>query len=417
VQAPTVRVGKILTDLTLWLCNTLQTIRFSLTEVERMAFPISVRTAFPYALMILFPFQLILASCDSNDPFSPDDPPRITFRKVLEREVSDVTGYPSGLAVTPDGQWLVSLGFSTATITVYNPSTLQPVAGPVHEIPCPPPHDCDGFDPIIVVNPHAVAVSPDGSLAVVTNRTGVLGLRLPSLDLQFRQLHSLRGFPRHVVRDRTGENYYIGGEDYDVARLTASGDVGSLFEAEGVEGIALTRDEEDLLVLTEFGARLVVLNTPDLTPRLAIDLPFEGEVVVPLKAHDRAVVVGGAPRNADTAARTPVMAMSVDLATGSTGSLQILSEPLGGQTVLFGDGNQWADVGQSTSIVPTSHGTAVIDTDHGTVDFYLQLESDPSPCCDIGRYPTGNRVVMANAKSLPGTGFPGGSLIVYEIDD
>ena len=110
--------------------------------------------------------------------------------------------------------------------------------------------------------------------------------------------------------------------------------------------------------------------------------------------------------------------MSVDLVTGSTGSLQVLCcETPGGQTVLFGDGNQWADAGKSTAIVPTSHGTVIIDTNLGAVSLYSELQNDAAPCCDVGTYPTGNRVAMANAKSLPGTGFPGGSLIVYEIDE
>jgi hypothetical protein len=339
---------------------------------------------------------------------------------VLERDVSEVTGYPSGLAVTPDGRFLVSLGFSTATITVYDASTLTPVAGPVQEIPCPPPHDCDGFDPTFVVHPHAVAVSPDGSLAVVTNRTGVLGLSLPSLELEFHQNHSPRGFPRQVVRDRSGENYYIGGEDFDVARLTSRGEVGAIFVADGIEGIALTRDEESLLVLTEFGTRLAILNTPDLAPRRAIDIPFEGEVIVPLKTSAKAIVVGGAPRDADTAARTPLMAVSVDLVTGSTGSLQVLCcEAFPGQTFLFGDGNQWADVTEAMAIVPTNVGTVLIDTETGTISLYsgTELQNDVPPCCDIGSYPSGNRVVMANFKSVGDGGSPGGSLIVYEVDE
>jgi hypothetical protein len=114
------------------------------------------------------------------------------------------------------------------------------------------------------------------------------------------------------------------------------------------------------------------------------------------------------------------MAVSVDLVTGSTGSLQVLCcEAFPGQTFLFGDGNQWADVTEAMAIVPTNVGTVLIDTETGTISLYsgTELQNDVPPCCDIGSYPSGNRVVMANFKSVGDGGSPGGSLIVYEVDE
>lgn len=335
-----------------------------------------------------------------HDPFAP--PRTVHFRKVLERKVPEVPGsrsFPSGLAVTPDGRWIISLGFSNATVTLYDAATLEVVAGPVTAI-----------DSVSLGQPHAVVVSPDGKMAVMTNRTGVIGFCLPSLELVFLP-HTAA--PRHVVRDRAGENYYVSGEGFDVVRLTREGEPQAVFKTEGITGIALTRDDRELLVLTDFGRTLVILRTPDLDPRLLIELPFKGEAVVPLRDR-HAIIIGGTPIGGDTSVGLPIMALPVHLDTGAVDSVQVLVEGTGG-IILLGDGNEWTDAGESTAIVPTAAGTVTIDTNDGTVALHpaADLEEGIPPCCDIGSYPEGDRVVFS-ALDISGVG---GSLIIYEVEE
>jgi DNA-binding beta-propeller fold protein YncE len=361
---------------------------------------------------------LLLAGCDSGSALAPETPTArtVVFQRVIEREVSDV-GYPSGLAVTPDGRWLVSLGFSTGTVALYDATTLERVVGPYHYL-----LTADS-DSVQLGHTHAVVVSPDGSFAVLTSSTGVLGLSLPSLEVLFHPPIPIIDPPRHVVRDRAGENYYVSSASRGIARLTAAGEPRAFFgDAFITTAMALTRDDRELLVVTENGGRLLVLGTPDLQPRLSIDLPgeFEGQVVVPLQQNDRAILVGGARGAGETSADTPLMALPVDLATGLVGSLQVLCcEVPGGLDFSFADGNKWADAGEATAIVPTAVGTVTIDTNLGTVTLHpaTELQNDEPPCCDIASYPSKDRVVMANAQSVGGGGFPGGSLVVYEVEE
>ncbi|MGH7572751.1 MAG: hypothetical protein ACREMK_13060 [Gemmatimonadota bacterium] len=326
--------------------------------------------------------------------------------------MSDVTGFPSGVAVTPDGRWLINLGFTLRTVTVYDARTLEPVAGPLEAI-----------DSILLAQPHAVVVSPDGSMAVLTNRSGVIGVCLPSLELLFHLSTAVLNSPRHVVPDAKGENYYISSQLEGIARISATGEVQAFFEDAFVTAaMSLTRDGQELLVVTDNGRRLVVLSTPDLNPRLSVDfelsvdVPFKGEVVVPLR-DKRAIIIGGHPVGAETAVGEPIMALPVDLVTGAVGSPQVLFEVEGPPgPLLLGDGNEWVDVGEATAIVPTMAGTVTIDTNLGTVAFHsaAELEENVPPCCDIARYPEGERVVFSALDSSTRTG---GFLIVYDVDE
>jgi hypothetical protein len=315
---------------------------------------------------------------------------------------------------------LISLGFSSGTVTLYDAATLDLIAGPLHAILVDIPVEGRALgDTIFLTQPHAVVTSPDGSMAVLTSRNGVIGLSLPSLDLLFNPLTGQRSPPRHVVRDRAGENYYVSAEGDDVVRLSASGEPKALFMAERTEAIALTRDEERILVLADSGNRLAVLNVPDLSLRMNIDLPLTGAVIVPLKQNDMAIILGGTG-GGGTASRTPLMALPVDLASGTVGSLQVLCcEQPGGLTFLFGDGNQWAEVGEATAIVPTAVGTVTINTDAGTVDLQsaVDLQNDVPPCCDIAAYPRGDHVAITSAAFTGGSGTPGGSIIVYQVEE
>ena len=356
----------------------------------------------------------------SPTPIVPGPPPvhdpsalprTVEFRKVLERDVSEVTGFPSGVAVTPDGRWLISLGFSRRTVTVHDAGTLEPVTGPLEVI-----------DSIRLSQPHAVVVSPDGSMAVLTNRSGVVGICLPSLEPLFHLSTAILNSPRHVVPDPTGESYYISSQLDGIARLSATGEVKAFFEDAFVTAaMSLTRDGQELLVVTDNGRRLVVLSALDLNPRLSVDLevsvevPFKGEVVVPLR-DQHAIIVGGDPVGGETAVQEPIMALSVDLSTGVVGSPQVLFEVEGSTApLLLGDGNEWVDVGESTAIVPTQAGTVTIDTNLGTVAFHSAAELDENvpPCCDIARYPDGNRVVFSALADV----HTGGSLIIYDVEE
>lgn len=346
----------------------------------------------------------------------------VLFHKVLECRTPEVTGssnFPSGVAVTPDGRWLVSLGFSNGTVTLYDATTLDIVAGPLHKIPVEIPVEGAVGDTIFLAQPHAVTISPDGSMAVLTSGNGVIGLALPSLDLLFNPLIPGLVQPRHVVRDRAGENYYISSGGSGIARLSATGEPQAFFEDAFITtAMSLTRDNRELLLVTDNGGRFVVLTAPDLQRRLSIKLPsdFEGQVVVPLKLDNRAIIVGGRKGGGETSVALPLMALSIDLTNGAMGSHQILFEGTGG-FVLLGDGNEWTDVGEATAVVPTLVGTVTIDTNLGTVALHppAELESNVlrPPCCDIAAYPSGDRVVFSVLDVVDNEG----SLIVYEVEE
>ena len=365
------------------------------------------------ALALISPSYL--ARCDSGSTLSPELPPIVVFQKILEREVPEVEGssnFPSGIAVTPDGRWIISLGFSNGTVSLYDAETLDLVAGPFHYL-----HSSDS-DSIQIVQPHAVVVSPDGAFAVLTNRTGVIGFSLPSFDILFHTLIPGLVSPRHIVRDRAGENYYVSSEGTGIGRLTSSGEAQDFFEdAVITTAMALTRNEGDVLVVTDNGRRVVVLATPDLNLRRTIELPaeFEGQVIVPLKAEDRAIIVGGSPSAGETSVGAPLKVLPVNLATGALGQIQPLTNPDLGR-FLLGDGNEWTDTGDATAIVPTGIGTVTIDTNRGAATFHTaaDLQRESPPCCDISSYPTPDRVVFS---SLDVGADPGGSLIIYAAEE
>lgn len=352
----------------------------------------------------------IVAACDSGSGIADPEPSPtrvVQFRKLLEREVPP---FPSGVAVTPDGRWLVSLGFREGTLSLYDATTLELVAGPVQGIPCAPPLFCEADrDSIFLFQPHAAVMSPDGAMVVVTSRNGVLGFSLPSLEVVFGAPGI--GQPRYGIRDRAGEDYYFNGEEENVFRFSVGDGSQARFEAEFTEGIALTRDERSLLALTDSGTRLQVLGAPDLELQRSVDLPLHGVVVVPLKRADRAIIVGGSTGAGQTSAQAPLMAVSVNVATGVVEAPEILCcEGIEGVNFLFGDGNQWAEIGEATAIVPTALGTVTIDTNMGAVSIHsaVELESEIPPGFDIAAYPDGRRIVLADAP---------GRLIVYEVEE
>lgn len=326
-------------------------------------------------------------------------------------EVEGSSNFPSGVAVTPDGSWIISLGFSNGTVTLYDAATLDLVAGPLRYL-----HSSDS-DSVQIVQPHAVVVSPNSSSAVLTNRTGVIGFSLPSLEVLFHTLIPGLVSPRHILRDRAGENYYVSSEGAGIARLTSSGEPQAFFkDAVITTAMALTRNEQDLLVVTDDGERLVVLATPDLNPRRTIQLPaeFEGQVIVPLQLENRAIIVGGSPSAGETSVGSPLMTLPVNLATGAFGQIQELTNPNG--RFLMGDGNEWTDIGEATAIVPTGVGTVTIDTNLGTAELHgaSDLQRESPPCCDIASYSTCDRAVFSN---LDLNADLGGSLIIYAIEE
>ncbi len=288
-------------------------------------------------------------------------------------------------------------------MTVYDAQTLGLLQGPVS----------------LPSHPHAVALSPDGRLAVIAGKFQVVGLKLPSLDRAFEAKPVAIDIPftfsRHVLLDKEGENYYLSGDTENVVRMTPAGDIVAGFEAPGVEGIALSRDGETLFALTEFGRQLTFLRTPNLELDQAIELPFAGAVIIPLEIHDRLIIVGSAGGQRTTG-RTPLVAASIDLAAGSVLSLQELGPPgmADGGRFLFGDGNQWVEVGDFTAVVPTQVGMVVINTETGSVSLYsaADLQSSASPCCDVATYPDRSRIVVADFLD-----FVQGRLVVYRVDE
>lgn len=333
-------------------------------------------------------------------------------QKVLECDVSEVTGFPSSLAVTPDGQELISLGFSEGTITLRDAMTLEILAGPARNIECP--IEICGRDTLGTAQAHAVAISPDGSMAVFTSRGGVLGLELPSLAPRFYYLGDV-GQPRHVIRDRSGQSYYVSGEHRRIARLNAMGVQQALYDREDITALSLSRDEGEVLAITDEGLSLRVLDAVDLSLIQAIDLPFEGQVVVPMMDPTRVVIVGGDPSGPETSVNAPVLSASVDLTEEAVGAPDTLLTGSAG-FILFGDGNEWTDIGSHTAIVPTLAGTVTIDTRTGKVTLLSPQElgeAQVPPCCDIASYPDGRHVVMANTDFND----HGGSLIVYKVDE
>ena len=209
-------------------------------------------------------FSIVVLACDSGSSIS--EPPgqiirTVQFRMLYETEVPPL---PSGVAVTPDGRWIVGLGFQTHEINLYDADNLELLAGPIRSLSLQSLPEGEGLsdrDSIGVFQPHAAVVSPDGSFVLVTDRHGPLILSLPSLELQSWPIQVQA---RYAVRDQAGRNYYFNGEENDVVRWTPSEKSQAVFHASVTEGIALTRDEQELLVLTDRGTRLKVLTAPDL---------------------------------------------------------------------------------------------------------------------------------------------------------
>lgn len=358
----------------------------------------------------------LLVNCNSKSTAGPDSdnpdqrpPPRTTvqFRKIAERGVPEFNGsdkyFPTGLAVSPDGRWLIGLGHNNGTIGVYDAQTLDLLVGPLQ-----------GLDSVPLVTPRSVFVGEDASFGVLTAKSGIMWFSIPSLGLLTRPvINDFDPSPRALVRDHRSQTFYTGGDGKSILRLNRSGQLEALYSnSSGTTGLSLTRDGSELLVLTDWGRRLTILRALDLTPRLSITLPLTAEVIVPLRRGNDAIIIGGLGGGGPASAEGPIVAMSVDLDAGALGVTQVLFE--GRSLVGFGEGNTWTEVGKATAIIPTGVGMVTIDTNYGLVTLHSaqDLQADLSPCCDIASYPDHKRVVIA-ARFGPTSG----KFVVYEIEE
>ncbi len=324
-------------------------------------------------------------ACDDG-PTGSDDDGGLEFRHIATVPVGD---FPTGLALSPDGEWLAVTGESDGMFVLLEADTYEEVGR------------VDGLG-----LPRGLAFSNDGDLLVVAERLGFSrGFSVPDLEERFKVSFTAV----EALTDRNGGGFFFSGRIGDVIRTDDEGVETARFAVDPVR-MAVSRSGEFLFVASEFpDDRIYTLNASSLDIVDEQPLPFwlgEG-VLVPL-GSGRVKVIGTFRPSSGIPSR-PALSLMYDPATGQlseTDTIATSQEPL-----ITGGGSPYVIV-EDLTLVPISHGVIVLDGETGDVVEVLGIERFPestlaSPCCDAVYDERRGRLIF--------TRFWADEIIVYEI--
>lgn len=342
----------------------------------------------------------VVGGCDDAELLSiTTDPPRVSLETVAIRPLPP---RPWGMALTPDGSFLVLSNFRDDQVYVLDADSYEGIG-----------------DPLVSVEPRGIVIAPatgQTSTVFVAGESGGLTLFSLSPEGQLALIPPLdREWTSFLVRsERTGAVYatVISSEgDRLVARLGSDGTrlATHPLKASVRAGLAPTDDGELILAIEDEGnpPRLVVLDAENLSLVAEVEIPPWASQVIPLDDSRRAAIVGG---------ESEPLLMVVDWEEDAFGPVQQPGGRPGRAGFDVGRGNTWVRIGPDLALVGTTHGLIAVDTRTGAAARVMGDFDDGThvnECCAMVWDAQRRRLLVASSIAPADEA---GRLEVYRLD-
>ena len=343
------------------------------------------RTSLP---LLLLAFSLGCSDSPVTGPIADGDAVRLTVEATR-----NLPGRPQGIAVTPDGRFVLIATYIGFEILVLDAETLETVASTG------------------MINPWGMTVDPGGARVWVAGRHGILSLALPRLE----ELAQFPAAPRTLVRGFQPNTLY--GIDPGAGGVLRFNDVTGEILASRThpslvsDSACLALADGQALLAGNGDGPLLVLDPIDLSLEREIALPSGCWAVVPLDDEDKALVLSG---EEDSQGQFPTASV-VDWRTGDSRQISVPRPSGSVPWTEYGYGNPWVRV-DDLIFAPGRQGILVADARSGEV---LDLiEDTPSSegtvyCCEIAWDSVRERLLIVG-DYLDGD-HSSGKLISYRI--
>ncbi|MFN2384387.1 MAG: YncE family protein [Gemmatimonadota bacterium] len=358
--------------------------------------------------LILVVLTLLAVACTQESPRHLTDPPPTTppdfpplpgtadphgieFIPRLELERRPPRR-PHGVAVTPDGRFVVVTSYETGIVQV---------------------REAAGYTLLRQEQlfnssgPWGVTISHDSQTAFVGARPGsIRSFSVPQLALQ--DFTAIRA--RMLVR--SGREYFASSTGEGVFKLAADGTVLANYPMTNMDNtkLALSIDER-LVIALDITDQMHVLDARTLAPvrLIPLALPHRSYLVIPLRGATKVLLLGAI---GESPAGTVV-----DYDTGEVGQTQQLTPDPRYPWLEFGLGNPWVSIGQDLTVVTSSGGFILVNERTGKLErLVVDLPSleDAGDCCEVAYDLHLDRLIVVNERRTPG-GVETSRLIAYQI--
>lgn len=257
--------------------------------------------------------------------------------------------------------------------------------------------------------PMGVVFVPPDDVVLVADRFPGEGLTAFHLHEGHRRFHAdVAG--NQIVVSSLGTTFYLNGVYSGAFRVSSQGAVDASFGVDQyrISAMALSRDDESLLVVPNPGNIAVLLHASNLQPRLSLDLPLRAEVAVPLVDPNRWLILG---KPAGAQLDGPLLVYVIDTDTHQVRELARFSQD--GLPLLFGTANPWAETQSGrTVVVPTTFGLVQVNLQREQAELMPPEELGGSaPCCEVAYDPVGSRLLLTQGL---GPGAEMGRVLVFQ---
>lgn len=314
--------------------------------------------------------------------------------RLIAEATRNLPERPQGIAVTPDGSFVVVATYMGSEVLLLDAETLEPVASAQR------------------LNPWGVTVDPSGGRVWVAGKYGSAALALPGLE-------ELAQFPlqsRTLVRGLQPNTLYatdlLAGEILRFDAVTGETLARLSHSSIHQDTACLALADGEALLAGSGDSRLLVLEPEDLSLQREIALPSGCWAVVPLDEAGKALVLSG---DEDAQGQFPT-AVVIDWRTGESWQVSV---PRPGGSVPwteYGYGNPWVRV-DDLIFAPGRQGVLVADARSGEIVEFI--EDTPSTqgsvyCCEIAWDAVRQRLLIVG--DYPAGQSTGGKLVSYRIE-
>ena len=341
----------------------------------------------------LAPILLALALGCSDSPVTIPGPDEGGIRLIVEATRS-LPQRPQGIAVTPEGRFVLVATYIGFEILVLDGETLETVTSKG------------------MLNPWGMTVDPGGGRVWVAGTYGVTALTLPGLEelAQFphRTRTVARGFQPNTLYAIDPSAGQVVRFDAVTGEILASQAHPSIFNDTACLALA---DDQVLLAGNDYGP-LLVLDPMDLSLEREIALPSGCWAVVPLDDEDKALVLSG---DEDSQGQFPTASV-IDWRTGDSRQVSFPRPSGTARWTEYGYGNPWVRV-DDLIFAPGRQGILVADARSGDVLEFI--EGTPSTegavyCCEVAWDAVRRRLLIVGDYLTDGS--LTGKLVSYRIE-
>ncbi|HET6361021.1 MAG TPA: hypothetical protein VFH11_03085 [Gemmatimonadota bacterium] len=293
--------------------------------------------------------------------------------RLIREATRNLPERPQGIAVTPDGRFIVVSSYAGWKIEVLDAGTLQTITSTEMR------------------NPWGVTIDLSGGIAWVAGKRGTSALALPGLE----EIAQIPLYARSLVRGSQSNTLYaidpVVGEIVSLDAVTRKTIARLAHSSVYSDSACLALADGQVLLAGNGDGPLLVLDPVDL--RLIREIPVECWAVVPLDEDGKALVLSGVQ---DSESQYPTASV-VDWRTGDSRQLTVpRPSPSALPFTEYGYGNPWVRV-DDLIFAPGRQGILVADARNGEVLEFI--EGTPSTenteyCCEIAWDPVRRRLLI-----------------------